>query len=358
MPSKQVSLYDWIRLFATIFVVVGHSSYIVIPTVWGGVDYVLPSEVNPLYNSFFFAFLRRLSGWVYGFHMPLFFVLSGAVLNIKPLKKFDSIVVQKFYRLIVPFFVYGLFFMLPVKYLSGFYEKQNFIQAVKVFCYGEESGHLWFLTSLFWCILTFVSVKKILDFFKIDSYFILLIISFMIQFYSGKIKFSYFGFNVGLAYIFYFAVGFSFEKIRSKIENLSNFKIWFIFIFLSILSVLNSKLGFLPNIFMVFSRILWTFFLSLIFTEHFKKIYNSKIMKVILKNLFYVYIFHDPLEYVILKFYFSYPEIFKFKMGIILYYFLRIIGVCVISIILGEFVAFLKRKLQMLSILKLKHKNQ
>lgn len=40
--SSHVLIYDWLRLIATIFVVVGHSAYYVIQPANGGVSYELP----------------------------------------------------------------------------------------------------------------------------------------------------------------------------------------------------------------------------------------------------------------------------------------------------------------------------
>ena len=59
--------------------------------------------------------IRLLSGYVYKFHMPLFFMLSGAVLALKALKDFDSFMKSKIIRLLIPYFVCGLGFMLPVE---------------------------------------------------------------------------------------------------------------------------------------------------------------------------------------------------------------------------------------------------
>lgn len=92
----RAELYDWIRLLATLFVVLGHSAYLEIKTTYGMVDYDLPLSLAPAYNGILLSFFRLLSSWVYGFHMPLFFFLSGSVLGIKPLKSFDDLYFQKF----------------------------------------------------------------------------------------------------------------------------------------------------------------------------------------------------------------------------------------------------------------------
>ena len=45
----RVELYDWIRIIATLFVVIGHSVYLKIVVAHGGVDYQLPINLSPTY---------------------------------------------------------------------------------------------------------------------------------------------------------------------------------------------------------------------------------------------------------------------------------------------------------------------
>ena len=94
--------------------------------------------------------------------MPLFFVLSGAVFGLKPIKSFDAICKAKIYRLLFPYYTTGLLFMLPVKYLGCFYTKETILPAIRAFWLGGESGHLWFLLALFWCIIGFSIIIKVL----------------------------------------------------------------------------------------------------------------------------------------------------------------------------------------------------
>ena len=59
--QNREKVYDWVRLIATIFVVIGHSAYLKIHTAHGGVDYILPTNISPVYNSQFLVYLRFLS---------------------------------------------------------------------------------------------------------------------------------------------------------------------------------------------------------------------------------------------------------------------------------------------------------
>ena len=73
--KNRIYEYDCIRFLAIISVVIGHSCYVSI----GYTAYPPPDNTAPLYTNLFFSILRQMSGFVYTFHMPLFFILSGAV---------------------------------------------------------------------------------------------------------------------------------------------------------------------------------------------------------------------------------------------------------------------------------------
>ena len=94
----------------------------------------MPENIHVTYNSHVMQFIRYLSGWVYGFYMPLFFVLSGAVLALRPIDKFDTIVQSKIKRLLIPYFICGWLFMLPIKYIGNFYNRDSISQLCKDFC--------------------------------------------------------------------------------------------------------------------------------------------------------------------------------------------------------------------------------
>lgn len=123
------------------------------------------------YNSQLLVLLRYLSGWVYGFHMPLFFMLSGAVLALKPIGAFDQVVRSKIKRLLVPYFVYSWCFMLPIKYWGNFYDTESLKIAMKEVleeakadsfgywppCFGTCPFYVYIFmipwNILWWCIL-------------------------------------------------------------------------------------------------------------------------------------------------------------------------------------------------------------
>ena len=56
----RAELYDWIRLLATLFVVLGHSAYLGNKTTYGMVHYDLPLSLAPAYNGILLSFFRGL----------------------------------------------------------------------------------------------------------------------------------------------------------------------------------------------------------------------------------------------------------------------------------------------------------
>lgn len=347
--TKRVTVYDWLRLIATIWVVLGHSGYIVNDSLCGGVNYSLPENVSPVYYSAGLTFLRDLARWTYGFHMPLFFMLSGAVLAIKPIAAFDKLVRGKIKRLLVPYFVYGLLFMIPVKILGNFYGRDMISTGIRAFLTGEDSGHLWFLSALFWVILIFAIIKKILDRCNIKSVYAVLFIAAILQLTCDFIPFDILGFKMGMSYIAYFAIGYVFETERISNERWNLSKTVTAIAVLLVLEVLNWNY----NLLNAFSIIVVGSFVSYLAADILDRrgfeFTHSKKWDYFIRDLFYVYIFHDPLNYLILRATFR-LGILSSGVGCVLVVIARTAGVWVISSFMGDLISVLKRKIETVSI--------
>ena len=101
LNKKRVDEYDLLRVIATVLVVIGHSCYLIM----GGVRYEVQTDVSWVYDSNLFRIVRFICGWAYGFHMPLFFLLSGAVYHLKEEIRLKSLVCNKLKRLILPYYL-------------------------------------------------------------------------------------------------------------------------------------------------------------------------------------------------------------------------------------------------------------
>jgi len=331
----RVTLYDWLRLIATIFVVIGHSTYLSIQTLHGGVAYELPVFLHGISQAPLFYVVQKVSTWVYSFHMPLFFMLSGAVLALKPIGSFHQLVKSKAKRLLLPYYTYGLLFTLPVKRLGNFYTNASWVEAMKAFLYGAEDSHLWFLPALFWCTIAFVLLQKLLRNSKISNIYSLLLLSGICQFAGSYLPFDVLVLKRGLGYLFYFALGYVFETKRQKNIKWSLKRSLLLCLALLLIQVLHIRYHILNGFLRIISGSALSFTLADICNRLFRKVTRRGWWKVLTRNLFYVYIFHDPLEYIVLRIYMN-GTLLASAMGCISYAFLRTIGVFLISVLLGE----------------------
>ena len=339
--NNRVSVYEWMRIIGTIFVVIGHSGYLYISTKFGGINYALPAQLS---QQPFYRIIENLVVYVYGFHMPLFFFLSGAVLHLKPLKSFKKFVSGKAKRLLIPYVLVGLLFMFPIKYLTGFYKGKEIINAISYFFVSTyESGHLWFLPALFICMTVFAVMIKILQRFKWYNEYVLLFISFVLQ-YGNELIISteFLGINKVFSYIFWFALGYYFETIRKKPSFIQAL---FLSISYIILTYMDQKCLILPIQIRIVFNCVGIYFVSELLSMIFYKLEETKGYKVFVRNLFNIYLFHDPLEYIILKMFMEHNWLNN-TLGCYIYHFCRIVVVIIVSILLGEIISAISAKLK------------
>ena len=131
---ERDDFWDYARGFGMILVVLGHTNFV-------GTD------------------------WIYLFHIPLFFIVSGALFSVSsPLYAKIS---NKFKRLYLPNLKYGLIFLLlhnlfTVLYMypaGAAYTASDYLRGlIKVILGGNEKlgGAMWFLRALFFSYLLYV----------------------------------------------------------------------------------------------------------------------------------------------------------------------------------------------------------
>lgn len=339
--KTYVETYDWIRVIAIILVVIGHCSYLSIETAIGGVNYELPSTLNWHYDDVFCSTIREIGGWAYQFHMPLFFMLSGAVTAISNLESFDKMFEKKIIRLVVPYYVYGLLFMLPVKYYVGFYEQNTIKDATKSFLGISECGHLWFLPTLFWCfVFSYLLLKTV----GRKSLYLLFLVVFFIWQCFPTISESYFGITLSVRYITWFVIGYIFEKKRQeKKEKFILGRAILQVVLLSIAVWAMSGALITPDDFItVLVKAYWMYSIAdLCVNLVGQKSKIRNIVRILSKYSIYIYIFHDPLEYIVLKFAFQFDWLSS-GYGVYLYFFLRTVVVFMVSFGMGIIIKTIK----------------
>lgn len=136
--------YDWIKVVVTVLVVIGHTAVMYTPD--GAFSCVTGSRA-----------LSALTRWLYLFHMPVFFAVSGCVfsrcLAAGKYRRFLPFIGNKAKRLLVPYLFFGCLLVAPVVYLCGLTSDSLPACWLKDILLGSQPRHLWYLLSLFWMFL-------------------------------------------------------------------------------------------------------------------------------------------------------------------------------------------------------------
>lgn len=110
-----------------------------------------------------------LFNWIYSFHMPLFFFLSGMVANEKKLNNFPDYVKRKAKSRILPYFVIValgfLICMIIPSYRADVFADGWYSQITHILWYCRPVylyiGQVWFLVALFWSEIYFYGWYKL-----------------------------------------------------------------------------------------------------------------------------------------------------------------------------------------------------
>ncbi len=212
--------YDIMRVVLTLFVVIGHSAYLNMPFGFGGVDYSSPESLGNCLSTDWYVILYKIVGFVYFFHMPAFFFLSGAVFCIGMRKEqypnLQYIVENKAKRLIFPALVAGVFWMVPLKFLGNGYSSVMVLPYAiwKGVFLTQGTGHLWYLFTLFWIFfLSYILLKYLV----MEKSWMLLVCILMLGTFYSEIDLNLPGGNNIFYYLIFFLVGYCFEKFRARL---------------------------------------------------------------------------------------------------------------------------------------------
>lgn len=153
--------------------------------------------------------------WIYSFHMPFFFILSGYFFKSGKYKTVEYIV-RKFRTIIVPY----VFFVISIEILRfcGDSLELNIpsprsIQDVVV--YGRDLGATWFLTSLFFTEIIYYLLNNL---FKDKRWLLFLsILSFFVSYYCYKTE-LHFPYKIEIlgATTMYYCIGNVFAQTKWK----------------------------------------------------------------------------------------------------------------------------------------------
>lgn len=109
-------------------------------------------------DTYFHILATYFTTVIYTFHMPAFFVLSGAIfgreMKINKYRNLAALLKRKTRRLMVPFVLVFIFYTVPIKWISGYYSSDTpHIIDILAQLWNPYRMHLWYLEALFGCIV-------------------------------------------------------------------------------------------------------------------------------------------------------------------------------------------------------------
>lgn len=159
--------------------------------------------------------------YIYSFHMPLFFFISG-FLNYRD-NPILSILKRRFFSLIIPFFSW----LIVSSIIKGNINLGHLVDVIM----KPDNGGLWFLWVLFFCIVimhivSFIGIKS-----KIKQEYLALVMCLLLTLLSLVTKTKIFGFNFISWYFLFYSIGFYYKKHELNFDRLLNKIFLFVLVF-------------------------------------------------------------------------------------------------------------------------------
>lgn len=263
------------------------------------------------------------TGYFQTFRMPLFVFISGYLYHFNRVKlnkynSFPGFVRNKAKKLLIPYLMTGIFFMVPVQMIFNIYSDNEgyFYKVFNEILLANMPGHLWFLLALFHMSIIFYLIEKYLNRKNIDfnPVIVVILLSF-IGFLTRNIP-NIYQIQSSIEYSIYYYIGYIFsgniEYIRENVDK-RKYVLLLHFLFFNIqhlsLNTIRNKKIYIMGFKFIFKQIIsilgvtFMFIYSLKFcenTERLKKIINNEIVKLIDDNKFYTYLLHQPVLKVVL----------------------------------------------------------
>ena len=269
-----------IRAIAIIVVVLGHSIILYSPQ-WG-----IYQTNNGVY---IFELLKNI---INIFQMPIFFSLSGYLFykTIDKNKTFVNFFKTKFKRLIIPFITVALFWMIPIKCLINYpnYLNKSFSEILQLLFSLTDSGHLWYLPTLFLIFIVMFFICNLLKRKESDyKYFLTFLLLVLLSIISSKVFINAYINNI-LTYSIYFYLGYIIYRYEEKVMRINKIAISVIAILLIIVTL-------------AYNNIYFNILTASVIILMFNVIASSKTNKYINRistDSFGIYLLHSPLIYI------------------------------------------------------------
>lgn len=190
-----------LKFYGILLVVLGHVVFTYSP-----MSIITPSTPSPILNS--------VKEVIYAFHMPLFIFASGCIFawQLEVKKKsmtFVQLFKNKFKRLLIPFYVFGLLMVYPTMVLLGVRDPIHYL--IDGFIIVLDPRHLWFVYALFLIFLVFFCLRKICIKLDVPIWAIVIV---ALLLYSFPINMIYFQIKNVEQYLIWFTLGYLFTIYR------------------------------------------------------------------------------------------------------------------------------------------------
>lgn len=190
-----------LKFYGILLVVLGHVVFTYSP-----MSIITPSTPSPILNS--------VKEVIYAFHMPLFIFASGCIFawQLEVKKKsmtFVQLFKNKFKRLLIPFYVFGLLMVYPTMVLLGVRDPIHYL--IDGFIIVLDPRHLWFVYALFLIFLVFFCLRKICIKLDIPIWAIVIV---ALLLYCFPINMIYFQIKNVEQYLIWFTLGYLFTIYR------------------------------------------------------------------------------------------------------------------------------------------------
>ena len=177
--------------------------------------------------------------WIYSFHMPLFFFLSGTCLSNK--RGYTEFCLKRIKSLILPYFYFGIIITLLCLYLDSIDVVWNNLSS-RFFNYGA----MWFIPVLFVTEILFYPISKFRNKYLIVSILIFsAIIGWMLSYYSIVIPLSL---STCFAALFFYGLGFLSKELIDRLFSKTYLLLIFVSVHLLLLLLSDTVIGMSNNV--------------------------------------------------------------------------------------------------------------
>jgi hypothetical protein len=235
---------------------------------------------------------------------------------------FNVLIKKKFDRLLIPFIVVGVLWMQPIRYAIHYPLLRSGADIISLFLenvfMGKDPGSLWFLLMLFNVFIIFYFIEKIFSFNLIPYVILLMTLGCFCYIHFHGWTFddaaSLFQNKATVKYFPFFCLGYLLRRYYVHVKPIFIKKRSFIFAFLIHFAmciivlkgnIVNQNTHLIRLYFEVLGPILsiiaWYGLVNYILNSNLD-ICNNKVMKLIEKNSFAIYVFHEPVVLVILSY--------------------------------------------------------